>query len=70
VQNGDAVSISLGILWFSDVTARRRHLYRVNRWLERAGLNPTAPGERPVMDSLKALPITVKRRLRRLLRAN
>ena len=70
VQNGDAISISLGILWFSDVTARRRHLYRVNSWLERAGLSPTAPGDRPVVDSLKALPFTVKRRLRRLLRPN
>jgi hypothetical protein len=70
VQNGDAVSISLGILWFSDVTAHRRHLYRVNSWLERAGLHPTVPGDRPVTDSLKALPLTVKRRLRRLLRAH
>jgi hypothetical protein len=68
VQNGDAVSISLAILWFSDVTARRRHLYRVNGWLERAGLNPAMPGERPLADSLKALPLTVKRRLRRWLR--
>src|ERR1700721_2913157 len=32
VQNGNDVSISLGILWYSDVTARRRHLYRVNAW--------------------------------------
>jgi hypothetical protein len=68
VQNGDAVSISLGILWFSDVTARRRHLYRVNSWLERAGLHPAAPGDHPMTDSLKALPLAVKRRLRRLLR--
>jgi hypothetical protein len=68
VQNGNAVSISLGILWFSDVTARRRHLYRVNSWLERAGLHPAMPGDRPVVDSLKALPLTVKRRLVRWLR--
>jgi hypothetical protein len=68
VRNGDAVSVSLGVLWFSDVTARRRHLYRVNSWLERAGRNPTAPGDNPMMDSLKALPLTVKRRLRRWLR--
>jgi hypothetical protein len=67
VQNGNAVSISLGILWYSDITARRRHLYRVNGWLERAGLTPAAPGERPVSDAIKALPLTVKRRVRRLL---
>jgi hypothetical protein len=69
VKNGDAVSISLGILWFSDRSARRRHLYRVNNWLERAGLRPGMPGDHPVMDSIKALPLTVKRRLRRLLQA-
>jgi len=68
VKNGDAVSISLGILWFSDVTARRRHLYRVNSWLERAGLHPAMPGNHPVTDSIKALPLMVKRHLRRLFR--
>jgi hypothetical protein len=67
VQNGPEVSISFGILWYSDVTARRRHLYRVNGWLERAGLQPAAPGERPVADALKALPLTVKRHVRRWL---
>jgi hypothetical protein len=67
VQNGQEVSISLGILWFSDVTARRRHLYRVNEWFERAGLQPSPPGERPLTDSIKALPVTIKRRLRRAL---
>jgi len=65
VQNGSEVSISLGILWFSDVTARRRHLYRVNDWLERAGLHPGVPGESPFSDSIKALPLIMKRRLRR-----
>jgi hypothetical protein len=51
VQNGSEVSVSLGILWFSDVTARRRHLYRVNAWLERAGLQPAPPGDRPLSDA-------------------
>ncbi|MGA9024422.1 MAG: cupin-like domain-containing protein [Steroidobacteraceae bacterium] len=65
VQNGDEVSISVGVLWFSDVTARRRHLYRVNRWLERIGMNPAIPGDRPMRDAIKALPLMVKRRVRR-----
>ncbi|MFL6604097.1 MAG: cupin-like domain-containing protein [Steroidobacteraceae bacterium] len=68
VQNGNEVSISLGILWFSDVTARRRHLYRVNGWLERAGLHPSMPGTRALGDSVKALPLVMKRRLRRWMR--
>jgi hypothetical protein len=65
VQNGNEVSISLGILWFSDVTARRRHLYRVNNWLERVGLHPGPPGDSRFSDSIKALPLAMKRRLRR-----
>jgi hypothetical protein len=68
VQNGREVSISLGILWYSDVTARRRYLSRVNGWLETAGLRPSPPGERPLADTIKTLPVTVKRRLRRALR--
>jgi hypothetical protein len=68
VQNGDTVSISLGVLWFSDVTARRRHLYRVNGWLERVGLHPSQPGDNPTSDSIKAFPLLVKRRLRRWMR--
>ena len=67
VQNGPAVSISLGILWFSDVTARRRHLYRLNHWLERAGLKPTEPGQNANWDAVKALPVLLKRRLTRAL---
>jgi len=65
VQNGNEVSISLGILWFSDVTARRRHLYRVNSWLERAGLHPPVPGSSPLGIPSRRLPLVMKRRLRR-----
>jgi Cupin-like domain len=65
VKNGDAVSISVGVLWHSDVTAHRRHLNRVNGWLERAGLPTAAPGEHPVVDSLKTLPFMIKRRMTR-----
>lgn len=68
VQNGPAVSISLGILWFSDVTARRRHLYRVHGWLQRAGIRAAEPGAEPRLDALLALPVTLKRRLARALR--
>lgn len=67
VRNGSEVSISLGILWFSDVTARRRHLHRVNRWIERLGVQPDPPGMHPRLDGIKALPLTCKRKLRRWL---
>lgn len=65
VQNGNAVSISLGILWLSDVTARRRHLYRVKRLLAPTGLRFPEPGQAPVLDAALALPVTIKRKLRR-----
>lgn len=63
VKNGNAVSISLGVLWHSDVTAHRRHLNRVNSWLERVGLPTGMPGKHPVVDKLKTLPFLLKRRL-------
>lgn len=68
VKNGPDVSISLGVLWHSDVTARRRALYRVNEWLRRAGVEPARPGTRPRVDGLKVLPFGLKRRIQRKLR--
>jgi hypothetical protein len=65
VQNGAEVSVSLGILWYSDVTARRRHLYLLNKYLERIGFSPAPPGSRPTSDAIKTLPLMMKRRLRR-----
>jgi hypothetical protein len=70
VKNGPAVSVSLGILWHSDVTARRRALYRVNDWLRRAGISPARPGEQPLLDLVKVLPFGLKRRIQRRLRAH
>jgi hypothetical protein len=67
VQNGPEVSVSLGVLWYSDVTATRRHLYRVNNWLERVGLHPADPGAHPLSDSVKSFPLLIKRGLTRLM---
>lgn len=69
VKNGDAVSISVGILWHSNVTAHRRHLNRVNGWLERVGVPTATPGEHPIVDSLKTLPFLLKRRMKKNSRA-
>jgi len=69
VKNGDAVSISVGILWHSDVTAHRRNLNRVNGWLERAGVPTALPGAHPVVDNLKTLPFLLRRRISRNLRS-
>ena len=61
------MSISLGILWLSDVTARRRALYRMNDLLQRTGLTPSVPGDRPVVDSVKTVPHTIRRHVSRWL---
>jgi len=69
VQNGNAVSISFGVLWQSDHTARQRNLYRVNRWLRGVGLAPRPAGESSVVDELKVAPFALKRRATRVLKA-
>jgi hypothetical protein len=69
VKNGGAVSVSLGILWHSDVTAARRQLYRVNAWLRRLGLRPRSPGETPALDALKLAPFRLRRAAARTLGA-
>lgn len=69
VKNGEAVSISLGILWQSDETAAKRQLYRANDWLRRMGLRPRAAGAVPALDALKVAPFRLKRVATRALRA-
>jgi hypothetical protein len=56
-QSGTSVSIFMGILWCSDVTAQRHYLYRLNERLARVGLTPAFPGDNPLADSVKALPL-------------
>jgi hypothetical protein len=68
VKNGEAVSISFGILWQSDVTAAKRQLYRTNGWLRRLGLQPRSPGAMPSLDALKVAPFRLKRRATRSLK--
>lgn len=50
---GDGVSISIGIVFYTDVTRRAAHLHILNRFLRKLGLVPRAPGERPWVDALK-----------------
>jgi mannose-6-phosphate isomerase-like protein (cupin superfamily) len=50
---GDGVSISIGVVFYTDVTRRTAHLHILNRFLRKLGLVPRAPGERPWVDALK-----------------
>ncbi len=50
---GDGVSISIGVVFYTDLTRRMAHLHILNRFLRSFGLVPRAPGERPCVDVLK-----------------
>lgn len=51
---GDGVSISIGTVFYSDVTRRHARVHQFNQALRRLGASPTPPGVSPVIDKLKA----------------
>lgn len=54
VRPGDAVSISIGVVFYSDVTRRQARVHQLNRVLRKAGLEPTPPGQSAWRDAAKA----------------
>jgi hypothetical protein len=50
---GDGVSISIGVVFYTDVTRRHAHVHAGNRALRIAGLTPRWPGQSTFADSLK-----------------
>ncbi len=54
VSPGDGVSISIGTVFYSDVTRRHARVHQLNQVLRRIGLTPRAPGESAMLDALKA----------------
>ena len=53
VSPGDAVSVSIGVVFYTSRTRRLARLHVFNRMLRRFGLHPAAPGERPWLDAVK-----------------
>lgn len=53
VRPGDGVSISIGVVFYTDVTRRAARLHILNRILRRLGLTPSVPGARPWIDAAK-----------------
>ena len=51
---GDGVSVSIGTVFYSDVTRRHARGHQFNEVLRRIGLSPRAPGESGALDALKA----------------
>lgn len=54
VRPGDGVSISIGVVFYTDVTRRMARLHVLNHLLRRFGLTPSAPGSHPGLDAFKA----------------
>ena len=73
VRSGDGVSISIGVVFYTDVTRKMARLHVLNHLLRRFGLTPSAPGLRPSLDTVKApladLLVWLKKTLRGYVRA-
>jgi hypothetical protein len=67
VQNRDNVSISLSISYqYKDW--KRKNVYQANYYLRKMGLNPTPPGQSPVLDYTKRVLIEAALRTKRIIK--
>jgi hypothetical protein len=53
VRPGDGVSVSIGVVFYTDYTRRLAYVNAWNQFLRRRGLEPRDPGESPWLDRLK-----------------
>lgn len=53
VKPGDGVAISIGIVFYSDVTRRNAYIYTAHRLLRRLGITPREPGVSKFGDAVK-----------------
>lgn len=53
VRPGDGVSISIGVVFYTDVTRRSANVHALNQLLRRLGMSPREPGETIMLDQLK-----------------
>ncbi len=53
VKPGDGISISIGVVFYTDVTRRTANVHALNHVLRRLGLSPNPPGESLWLDRLK-----------------
>jgi hypothetical protein len=54
VRNGDSVSVSLSITWFTPAIERAARVHALNARLRKLGISPLAPGRRAASDHAKA----------------
>lgn len=50
---GDGVSVSIGVVFYTEVTRRRAYVHALNLVLRRLGLSPREPGQSEWLDRLK-----------------
>ena len=53
VRPGNAVSISIGVVFYSDLTRRHRRIFRTNHFLRSIGIEPRMPGASRAGDLVK-----------------
>jgi mannose-6-phosphate isomerase-like protein (cupin superfamily) len=54
VTPGNGVSISIGVVFYSDTTRRHARVHQANHYLRRLGLTPSDPGTSAWRDAIKA----------------
>jgi len=52
---GDGVSISIGVVFYTEVTRRHAYVHAFNEFLRHRGMTPREPGESHGLDRIKAL---------------
>ena len=54
VRPGDGVSVSIGTVFYSDVTRRHARVHQVNQVLRRLGITPRAPAESALLECISS----------------
>lgn len=54
VRNGDSVSVSLSITWYTPALRRNARVHSLNARLRKLGVSPAGPGQRAAADQAKA----------------
>jgi hypothetical protein len=68
VRNGDSVSVSLSITWFTPAIERDARVHALNARLRRLGISPAGPGQRAAADQAKAGAVRVLAAARRTIK--
>ena len=54
VKPGDGVSISIGVVFYTEKTRQQARIHQMNHWIRQYGRRPTPPGDSAWRDAIKA----------------